>query len=80
LAAIYEECALLYRSFTKIVFFHIPRETNTASYTLARHAKGSMSIVWHDDPPDFIASVLAHDVRGDFPSKQKKKSIVSGFV
>jgi hypothetical protein len=60
-AAIYEECSMLCRSFTK-VFFHSPREANTAAHILARHLEGEVLIVWHDDPPDFIVSVLANDV------------------
>jgi hypothetical protein len=50
--AIYEECSMLCHIFTKIVFFHSPREANTATHILARHSEGELSIVWHDDPPE----------------------------
>jgi hypothetical protein len=56
-AAIYEDCTLLCRSFTEVLFFHIFREANTAAHTLARHSEGALSVVWHDDPPNFIVSV-----------------------
>jgi hypothetical protein len=60
-AAIYEECSFLCRNFTKTQFSHCPREANMAAHELARHAWGIESIVWLDDPPDFILSVLAED-------------------
>jgi ribonuclease HI len=61
-AAIYEECSFLCRNFVEVCFYHCPREANEAADTLARRAEGSMSIVWQDDPPDFLFSVLATDV------------------
>jgi ribonuclease HI len=61
-AAIYEECSFLCRYFSQIVFYHCPREANMAAHVLASHAEGPLSIVWHDDPPDFLVNVLAHDV------------------
>jgi hypothetical protein len=61
-AAIYEECSFLCRNFSQIVFYHCPREANMAAHVLASHAKGPLSIVWHDDPPDFLVNVLADDV------------------
>jgi hypothetical protein len=32
-----------------------------AAHELARHSGGTELIVWLDDPPDFILSVLAQD-------------------
>jgi ribonuclease HI len=61
-AAIYEDCTLLCRSFTHVLFNHTPREANMAAHVLARHSEGFGSVVWHEDPPDFIVSVLANDV------------------
>jgi hypothetical protein len=61
-AAIYEECFFLASNFASVKFFHSPREANTAAHILARHLEGEVLIVWHDDPPDFIVSVLANDV------------------
>jgi ribonuclease HI len=60
-AAIYEECSFLCRNFTETQFSHCPREANMAAHELARHSGGTESIVWLDDPPDFILSVLADD-------------------
>jgi hypothetical protein len=53
-AAIYEECSFLCRNFSQIVFYHCPREANMAAHVLASHDEGPLSIVWHDDPPDFL--------------------------
>jgi acyl-coenzyme A synthetase/AMP-(fatty) acid ligase len=61
-AAIYEECTLLCRSFARISFSHTPREANLAAHLLARNSVGDVSTVWHEDPPNFIVSVLANDV------------------
>ena len=61
-AAIYEECTMLCRGFTEVLFFHSPREANMAAHVLARYSEGPESIVWLDDPPDFISSVLTNDV------------------
>jgi ribonuclease HI len=61
-AAIYEECSMLCHSFVEVVFSHCPREANMAAHALARSSEGPESIVWLDDPPDFIFSVLANDV------------------
>jgi ribonuclease HI len=60
-AAIYEECSFLCRNFTEAHFSHCPREANMAAHELARHSGGTELIVWLDDPPDFILSVLAQD-------------------
>jgi hypothetical protein len=35
-AAIYEECPVLCRIFSQIVFYHCPREANMAAHLLAR--------------------------------------------
>jgi hypothetical protein len=61
-AAIYEDCTLLCRSFTQVLFWHTPREANMAAHTLARQPTGDMSTVWHEDPPDFLVAVLANGV------------------
>jgi hypothetical protein len=61
-AAIYEECTLLSRNYTEIVFYHCPREANVAAHTLASQSEGTQSIVWIEDPPDYITSILANDV------------------
>ena len=53
-AAIYEECTLLCRNFTEVVFSHSPREANMAAHVLASRGEGNQSIVWLDDPPDFL--------------------------
>ena len=60
-AAIYEECTLLCRNFTEVVFSHIPREANMAAHVLASRSEGNQSTVWLDDPPDFLFHVLAND-------------------
>jgi hypothetical protein len=52
-AAIFQECNFLSRNFVDVVFYHCSREANRAADSLARHAEGTMSIVWHDEPPDF---------------------------
>jgi ribonuclease HI len=59
--AIYEECSFLCRNFTETQFSHCPREANMVAHELARHSGGMESIVWLDDPPDFILSVLVED-------------------
>jgi hypothetical protein len=61
-AAIYEECSMLCHNFIEVVFSHCSREANMVAHALARHSEGPESIVWLDDPPDFIFSVLANDV------------------
>jgi ribonuclease HI len=61
-AAIYEDCILLCRSFTHVLFHHTPREANMAAHNLARYTTGDMSTVWHEDPPDFLVAVMANDV------------------
>jgi hypothetical protein len=33
-----------------------------AAHVLASHDEGPLSIVWHDDPPDFLVNMLADDV------------------
>jgi hypothetical protein len=42
------------RKIVEVCFYHCPREANEAADTLARRTEGSMSIVWQDDPPDFL--------------------------
>jgi hypothetical protein len=59
-AAIYEECSFLCRSFTETQLSHPSREANMAAHELVRHS--AESIDWLEDPPDFILSVLAEDV------------------
>ena len=61
-AAIYEECTFLSRNFTEVIFSHCPRESNMAAHVLASRSEGNQSIVWLDDPPDFLMHVLANDV------------------
>jgi hypothetical protein len=61
-AAIYEECNFLSRNFVEVFFYHCPRETNIAADSLARYAEGPMSTTWHEEPPDFLVSVLPNDV------------------
>ena len=61
-AAIYEECTHLCRSFTEVIFLHCPREANMAAHVLASHSEGPLSIVWQDEPPDFLIGVIANDV------------------
>jgi ribonuclease HI len=61
-AAIYEECNFLCRSFAFVSFTHCPREANMAADMLASRVEGEMSIVWHEEPPDFLVSILANDV------------------
>ena len=61
-AAIFEECTLLCRNFVTVVFDHSPREANRAAHILARNVEGSLSVVWHEDPPDYLVSTLADDV------------------
>ena len=48
-AAMYEECTLLCRSFTKVIFSHCPREANMAAHVIASHSDGPLSIVWQED-------------------------------
>ena len=61
-AAIYEECTMLCRNFVIVVFNHSPREANKVAHVLASHAESSMSVVWHEEPPDYLVSTLADDV------------------
>ena len=61
-ATIFEECTLLCRNFLVVVFAHSPREANLAAHALARHTEGSVSTVWHEEPPDFLVSILVNDV------------------
>ncbi|XP_071677285.1 uncharacterized protein [Lolium perenne] len=37
-------------------------EANVAAHTLASQSEGTQSIVWIEDPPDYITSILANDV------------------
>ena len=59
-AAIYEECSFLCRNFAVISFSHCPREANMVAHVLASHSEGPLSIVWQEEPPDFIGAVLAY--------------------
>jgi hypothetical protein len=61
-AKIYEECTLLSHNFTEVIFSYCPREANVAAHMLATRAEGSQSVVWLEEPPDFILHVLADDV------------------
>ncbi|KAK1615246.1 hypothetical protein QYE76_020763 [Lolium multiflorum] len=61
-AAIYEECSFLCRNFTEVVFGHCPREANRVADLLARNSEGSQSVVWVEEPPDYIKCFLADDV------------------
>jgi ribonuclease HI len=61
-AAIFEECGFLCRSFASVIFCHCAREANEAAHTLAARAEGLDSLVWHEDPPDFLLSVITMDV------------------
>jgi ribonuclease HI len=61
-AAIYEECSFLCRNFTEVVFAHCPREANRVADSLASNSEGSQSIVWVEEPPDYIKCLLADDV------------------
>jgi ribonuclease HI len=61
-AAIYEECAFLARGFAKVTFSHCPRESNIVAHNLAAKAQGYQSVVWIDEPPDFVIAELANDV------------------
>jgi ribonuclease HI len=61
-AAIYEECAFLARGFAKVIFSHCLRESNTVAHNLAANVQGYQSVVWIDDPPDFVIAELANDV------------------
>ena len=61
-AAIFEECTHLCRNFTEVVFVHCPREANMAAHVLASHSEGPMSIVWQEEPPDFLICVIANDI------------------
>jgi hypothetical protein len=35
----------------------LSREANLAVDSLGRHSKGSMSIAWHEKPPNFLVSI-----------------------
>jgi ribonuclease HI len=48
--------------FPMLFLNHCPRESNKVAHTLASKAVGSQSIVWLDDPPDFLIEILANDV------------------
>jgi hypothetical protein len=61
-AGIYEECSFLCRNFSEVYFFHCPTEANKAAHILASRSEGSQSIVWIEDPPDFIIDVITDDV------------------
>jgi ribonuclease HI len=61
-AAIYEECCFLCRGFTSVSFSHCAREANSAAHSLAARAEGIDSVVWHEDPPDFLLPVITMDV------------------
>lgn len=61
-AVICEECSFLAQNFSRILFDHCPRESNSVAHLLACNAEGPMSVVWQEDPPNFIYSALANDV------------------
>jgi hypothetical protein len=61
-ATIYEECTFLCRNFTEVVFYHCPRDSNVAAHSVARFGVGLMQTIWHEDPPDFLVSILANNV------------------
>jgi hypothetical protein len=61
-AAIYEECTSLCHNFVEVQFFYCPREANMAADSLAKHFDGPMSIIWHEESPEFLVSVLFNDV------------------
>ena len=60
---IYEECTLMCRNFVRVIFDHCSREANRAAHLLASNSESSMSSVWHEDPPDYLVSTLADDVK-----------------
>ena len=35
---------------------------NMASHGVASHSEGPMSVVWHEEPPDFFVGILAVDL------------------
>jgi hypothetical protein len=61
-AAIYEECTSLCHNFIEVQFFHYPREANMTADSLARYSEGPTSIVWHEEPPEFLVSIFSNDV------------------
>ena len=61
-AAIYEECTFLARGFGIVRFAHCPRESNIVAHNLACNAEVHQSIVWLEDPPDFLIGHLENDV------------------
>ena len=61
-ATIYEECNFLARGFASVLLSYCPRESNQVAHRLAANAVGYQSVVWIDDPPDFIGAELAKDV------------------
>jgi hypothetical protein len=61
-AAIYEECSFLSRGFSHVIFIHCARESNKVAHMLACKAEGPQSIVWLEDPPDFLTELLTDDV------------------
>ncbi|KQK16265.2 hypothetical protein BRADI_1g27874v3 [Brachypodium distachyon] len=61
-AVIYEECSFLVRGFGFVSLNHCPRESNLVAHTLARQAVDSQRVVWLEDPPNFISSLLVNDV------------------
>jgi hypothetical protein len=50
------------RNFSKVIFSHCRREANVGAHVLATKEEGSQSVMWLEEPPDFILHVLADDV------------------
>jgi ribonuclease HI len=61
-AAIYEECAFICRSFSHVSFSHCPREGSRAADSLASRAETVMFTSWQDEPPEFLFDVIMDDV------------------
>ena len=61
-AAIYEECTFLSKGFAHVIFCHSARESNRVAHMLACKAEGLQSIVWLEDPLDFLVESLTDDI------------------
>jgi hypothetical protein len=62
--AIYEECSFLSHNFTEVLFSHCPspREVDMAAHVLVSHLEGSQSIIWIEEPSDYLSGGLKDDV------------------
>ena len=60
-APIFEGILIQFISFTKVCFVHCPRDANLVAHCLAKDCD-SQPIVWVDDPPSFILSLLIDNV------------------